>query len=135
MEKRTNKTKEARLWMIINDICKGQNNMTIIKKYTEEWKIGRTNVQNLITEAYEFMKLGDTEYSNELRQINIKRLEEIYADSLDRGDSMTALKALDLVNKTSGLYTTKVELGGNTVFQYEFAREDNNDEEDNEDKD
>lgn len=126
------RTKEARLWMIINDICKGFNNLSLTRKYKDDWKISQTTMMNLITEAYERMKIGDEEYLNELRQINIKRLEEIANTALDQGDTSSALKAIDLVNKTAGnIYSTKIELGGNTTFKYEFLG-DTNDEENTE---
>lgn len=124
------RTKEARLWMIINDICKGFNNLSLTRKYKEDWKISQTTMTNLITEAYERMKIGDEEYLNELRQINIKRLEEIANTALEQGDTSSALKAIDLVNKTAGnIYSTKIELGGNTAFRYVFADEEVNSEE------
>lgn len=137
MNKKAERTKvhDARLWMIIGDICAGLNNLSLYKKYKDDWKISRTGMTNLINEAYEMMKIGDEEYMEELRQINIKRLEDLYTDALASNDKASALKAMDLINKTSGLYTTKVELGGNTKFRYVFADEevsDNQTEENNE---
>ena len=130
------RTKEARIWMIINDICKGFNNLSLTRKYKDDWKISQTTMMNLITEAYERMKIGDEDYLNELRQINIKRLEDIATTALDQGDTSSALKAIDLVNKTAGnIYSTKIELGGNTSFRYEFGNEEVNDEETETDND
>ena len=130
------RTKEARIWCIINDICKGFNNLSLTRKYKDEWGVSQTTMTNLITEAYERMKIGDEEYLNELRQINIKRLEEIANTALNQGDTSSALKAIDLVNKTAGnICSTKIELGGNTSFKYIFADEedsDNQTEENNE---
>ena len=127
------RTKEARLWMIINDICKGFNNLSLTRKYKDDWKISQTTMMNLITEAYERMKIGDEEYLNELRQINIKRLEDIATTALNKGDTNSALKAIDLVNKTAGnIYSTKIELGGNTTFKYVFDNEEVNNDEDTE---
>ena len=71
------RTKEARIWMIINDICKGFNNLSLTRKYKDDWKISQTTMTNLITESYERMKIGDEDYLNELRQIKYKTLEEI----------------------------------------------------------
>ena len=122
-----NKIHDARIWMIIGDICAGLNNLSLYKKYKDAWNISRTGMTNLINEAYEMMKIGDEEYMEELRQINIKRLEDLYTDALASNDKASALKAMDLINKTAGLYTTKVELGGNTSFKYVFADEEDND--------
>ena len=124
------RTKEARIWMIINDICVGFNNLSLTRKYKDEWKVSQTTMTNLITESYERMKIGDEQYLNELRQINIKRLEDIATTALDQGDTGSALKAIDLVNKTAGnIYSTKIELGGNTTFKYEFLGDTNDEEE------
>ena len=136
MDKKAERTKihDARIWMIIGDICAGLNNLSLYKKYKDSWNISRTGMTNLINEAYEMMKIGDEEYMEELRQINIKRLEDLYTDALASNDKANALKAMDLINKTAGLYTTKVELGGNTSFKYVFADEevsDNQTEENN----
>ena len=137
MDKKAERSKihDARIWMIIGDICAGLNNLSLYKKYKDAWNISRTGMTNLINEAYEMMKIGDEEYMEELRQINIKRLEDLYTDALASNDKASALKAMDLINKTAGLYTTKVELGGNTVFRYVFGNEDvsdNQTEENNE---
>ena len=133
MDKKAERSKvhDARLWVIIGDICAGLNNLSLYKKYKDDWKISRTAMTNLINEAYEMMKIGDEEYLENLRQINIKRLEELYTDALASNDKASALKAMDLINKTAGLYTTKVELGGNTRFQYAFANDDEESEEQN----
>ena len=122
-----NKVHDARIWMIIGDICAGLNNLSLYKKYKDAWNISRTGMTVLINEAYEMMKIGDEEYLENLRQINIKRLEELYTDALASNDKASALKAMDLINKTAGLYTTKVELGGNTSFKYVFADEEDSD--------
>ena len=119
-----NKIHDSRIWMIIGDICAGSNNLSLYKKYKDAWNISRTGMTVLINEAYEMMKIGDEEYMEELRQINIKRLEDLYTSALASDDKASALKAMDLINKTAGLYTTKVELGGNTSFKYVFADED-----------
>ena len=133
MDKKAERSKvhDARIWVIIGDICAGLNNLSLYKKYKDDWKISRTAMTNLINEAYEMMKIGDEEYMEELRQINIKRLEELYTDALASNDKASALKAMDLINKTAGLYTTKVELGGNTTFKYTFANDDEESEEQN----
>ena len=123
-----NKIHDARIWMIIGDICAGLNNLSLYKKYKDAWNISRTGMTNLINEAYEMMKIGDEEYMEELRQINIKRLEDLYTDALASNDKASALKAMDLINKTAGLYTTKVELGGNTSFKYVFADDETEEE-------
>ena len=129
MDKKAERTKihDARIWMIIGDICAGLNNLSLYKKYKDAWNISRTSMTDLINEAYEMMKIGDEEYMEELRQINIKRLEDLYTDALASNDKASALKAMDLINKTAGLYTTKVELGGNTSFKYVFADEEDSD--------
>ena len=126
-----NKIHDARIWMIIGDICAGLNNLSLYKKYKDAWNISRTSMTDLINEAYEMMKIGDEEYMEELRQINIKRLEDLYTDALASNDKASALKAMDLINKTAGLYTTKVELGGNTAFRYVFADDNKESEEQN----
>ena len=122
------KVRDARIWMIINDICKGMNNLSLFKKYGAEWGISRTAMTNLITEAYDIMKIGDEEYLENLRQINLKRLEELYADCLAVDDKASALKAMELINKTAGLYTTRIEIGGSTQFKYIFSDEESTDE-------
>ena len=136
MDKKAERTKihDSRIWMIIGDICTGLNNLSLYKKYKDAWNISRTGMTNLINEAYEMMKIGDEEYLENLRQINIKRLEDLYTDALATNDKASALKAMDLINKTAGLYTTKVELGGNTRFQYTFANDDKEYEEQNTEK-
>ena len=96
MDKKAERTKihDSRLWMIIGDICTGLNNLSLYKKYKDAWNISRTGMTVLINDAYEMMKIGDEEYMEELRQINIKRLEDLYTAALASDDKASALKAM-----------------------------------------
>ena len=69
---------------------------------------------------------------NELRQLNVKRLEDVYVKAMKQKDNTAAIKAIDVMNKATGLYVTKIDLGGSTNFKFSFM-EDNTDNTDNTD--
>ena len=77
------------------------------------------------------------EESKELRESNLNRLLDLYAESREIGDRLAALNALKEMNKLCGLYEpTKVEgkldLSGDITI--DFKLNDNNDKEEEKDE-
>lgn len=111
-------SRELRLRYIAEDIVAGMSKRKIGEKYSEKWGIGVSTVYDYYREA--LVTLTDEEGLAKLREANTERLLGIYYDALKDGDRQTALKALDLLNKTNSVYVQKLNLGGDTEFTFKF---------------
>ena len=111
-------SRELRLRYIADDVVKGMSKRNIIDKYTKEWNLGRATIADYYREA--LVTLTDEEGIAKMREANTERLLDLYNKSLEAGDTKNALKALDLLNKTNSIYTTKINLGGETEFTFSF---------------
>lgn len=109
---------EARRFLIINDIAKGERYTNILNKYMKEWNLGTKSVEKYIADAMEFMRSETTK--NNLISMNMERLDGIIADSLKEGDRRNAIKAIDTQNKLAGGYEEKVKIEGDTEITLNF---------------
>lgn len=50
------------------------------------------------------------EYSEGIALRNIARIETIIQDAIANGERFTALKAMDLLNKTANVYNTNIKI-------------------------
>lgn len=92
-------------------------------------------------QKYEYIKKARTkiredfkEESKELRETNLNRLIDLYAESREIGDRLAALNALKEMNKMCGLYEpTKVEgkldLSGDIIIDFKLNDNENKEEE------
>lgn len=110
--------RELRLRYIADDIVKGMSKRKICEKYSEEWQINKTTVADYYREA--LVSLTDEEGIAKMREANTERLLDIYKKAVDSGDSKTALKALDLLNKTNSIYSTKINIESDNEVVFTF---------------
>lgn len=136
MDKKTerNKKHDMRVQILTEELCKGMNQASIYNKYKDKWSVSRTTICMMCQEAYDLLKIGDEAHMNELRQLNVKRLEDVYMKAVKQKDNSAAIKAIDVMNKATGLYITKIDLGGSTNFKFNFM-EDDKDNTDNQNTD
>lgn len=109
---------EARRFLIISDIAKGEKYSTILHKYVEEWKLSIKSVEKYISDAMEFMRSETTK--NNLISMNMERLDGIITDSMKDGDRRNAIKAIDTQNKLAGGYTEKLQIEGDSEITLNF---------------
>lgn len=119
------KIREARIELIIEELSHGWNSNRICKTHMAEWCMSRNQCMDLIRQAIAVMAEEDSDYIDNLKIINVKRLEELYVDCIDVSDVKNALRAIDLINKTASVYTQKIDLSGDTQLQFtfDFAKE------------
>lgn len=131
---RLNKNQSTqRVYEVYKDLVEMMTVADIKKKYSELWDCTEQNINWYITQAY---KIFDSNMEKEFAKLannQITRLMNIGCTALQRGDLGNALKATDMINKLSGLYTEKVEanIKADSVIQVNFGgftiAEDNND--------
>lgn len=124
----------ARAMIIADEISKGTKYRQIVSKYMNEWGVSYNYMHSIITESINMFK--SEEIWKNIRDINLDRLTEIYQKAMDMQDLDTAIKAVDKINKTSGVYDTEkpvvqvqaedsnvvITFGGETIDQVEAKR-------------
>ena len=109
---------EARRFLIVADIAKGERYTDILHKYMEEWGLGQKSLEMYIKDAIDFMRSETTKEN--LLAMNTERLDTIVADSMKDGDRRNAIKAIDTLNKLAGGYEEKVKIEGDSEITLNF---------------
>lgn len=60
------------------------------------------------------------EYSEGIALRNIARIETIIQDAIANGERFTALKAMDLLNKTANVYNTNIKIDNEENKSFEI---------------
>ena len=98
-------TLAARAMLIADSIANGQTYRQIVAKYQKEWGVSYNYMHSIITESLNLFKSEEI-YKN-IRDINLERLTDIYQQARTQGDLDTAIRAVDKINKTAGVYDTE----------------------------
>lgn len=111
-------THEMRVSAIANDILKGLKKGDILDKYEKLWGMDTERVWGLYKGAMSYLYNRVEATVDTVKQMNFERLEAI----IDRQDISVKdlLKAIDLSNRTAGVYTDKVEVKTNDTIHFEF---------------
>ena len=84
--------------------------------YTE----GSSHVDQFITEARKKVTQIQEEYAIGVATRNIARIEMIIQDALKNGNQNLALRAMDLLNKTTNTYSNKIEIKNDDNKSFEI---------------
>ena len=98
-------TLAARAMLIADSIANGQTYRQIVAKYQKEWGVSYNYMHSIITESLNLFKSEEI-YKN-IRDINNERLTSIYQTAMQNGELDTAIKAIDKLNKSNGVYDTE----------------------------
>ena len=98
-------TLAARAMLIADSIANGQTYRQIVSKYQKEWGVSYNYMHSIITESINLFKSEEI-YKN-IRDINNERLTSIYQTAMQNGELDTAIKAVDKLNKSNGVYDTE----------------------------
>ena len=111
-------TLDARRFLILTDISKGERYNDMVRKYMDEWNVSHTTVELYINDAIAYMRSEKTKEN--LVSMNMERLDGIIADSLKDGDRRSAIKAIDTQNKLAGGYEEKVKIESDNEINLVF---------------
>ena len=112
LENPTPETKK-RIIQVLERIRKGQPKSKIVKWLKDEYDIYDQQAYKYIHDAYYYI-----ENSNNIEDVDIQatkasqieRIESILENAIDKNDTKSALKALDMLNKINQLYVEKQEV-------------------------
>ena len=88
---------QARAYIIAEEIAKGTLYRQIVKKYMDEWGVSYNYMHSIITESINMFNNEDV--YKKLKDINVDRLTNIYAEARQQGDLDVAIKAVDKLIK------------------------------------
>ena len=117
--------KDVAIQAITNDIIAGLSKGKIIEKYMKLWGGSNRHIQQYIDEAIN--QIATLDNKEQIRAINAARLLQVYSECYEKGDKKTALKAIDIMNKTLNLYSpdqTNIQINNgadNTTFTLSFG--------------
>lgn len=95
----------ARAYLIANAVAEGMTYRQIVSKYMNEWGVSYAYMHSIITES---MNMFNNEaIYKKLKDINLDRLTDIYAEARQQGNLDVAIKAVDKINKTAGIYDSE----------------------------
>ena len=86
---------------------------------------GSSYIDKIVTEARRKIKDIQDEYAVGVAARNIGRIEKIIQEALDEGNKNLALKAMDLLNKTTNIYSNKIEIKNDENKSFEIKIENN----------
>lgn len=109
---------KAKELVLLSELANGVSYNEIVKKYTKEWGLAPVTMRGLLTLALESMY--DKDFKDHLKEINLHRLDSIIAHTFEEGDYKTAIKAIDIQNKTMALYKERIELQDGIEFTLSF---------------
>lgn len=109
---------EAKRYMIISMVAQGKTYTEILTECQAQWGLSDKTLQNVINETLQYMRSDEAKES--LIAMNMQRLDNIIADSMDDKDRKNAIKAIDVQNKLAGGYTEKVKIDGDSEINLVF---------------
>lgn len=108
----------AKRHLILEAIAKGDTYMSIVRRFAKEWNLSERTVQMIVEDAIKYMKQDSTKET--LVAMNMERLDNIIAESMQDKDRKSAIKAIDTQNKLAGGYEEKVKLETDTEVNLVF---------------
>lgn len=110
-------TGEVRTKIVLQKIAEGKSYTKVIDELVTEWGIKENVAREYVMESVKY--LGSEEFREVVKGINTQRLEQIIQESMGT-DNKTALKAIDLSNKTQGVYEEKIKLETENDIEVHF---------------
>lgn len=90
----------------------------------DRWEIALSTAKKYVSEAVKRFALSFAETTQEEhRKVWMERCEQILQDAIDSRDKASALKALDLMGRSMGIYQEKkdVNLSGEAEIHFDFS--------------
>lgn len=112
--------KQAIEKLILDNIIRGLSFTKIVEQLHNEYGLSKKDSKQFVSTVIEDLKDVNEDYIANIRDINNERLQQLLFDNLNGGDAKSALEVIKEMNKMNGLYVEKIELGGNTKFNFNF---------------
>lgn len=100
----------------------GLSKLKTAQQLMSRWDISLPSAYNYINDALDRFTAVDEDNAEKQRKIWLERCETILQDAIDTKDKQSALKALDLIGKSMGIYKDKtdINLSGGADIKFDF---------------
>lgn len=116
---------ELRDAVIMEYICKqGLSKNATAQQIMDRWGIAMQTAYKYVADAVKrFSKNFADENVEDQRRVWLERCEQILQDAIDSRDKTNAIKALDLIGKSMGIYQQKqnIDLSGEADIKFDFS--------------
>lgn len=116
---------ELRDAVIMEYITKqGLSKNNTAQQIADRWGIAMQTAYKYVMEAVQrFSKSFTEETVEDQRRVWLERCEQILQDAIDSRDKTNAIKALDLIGKSMGIYQQKqnIDLSGEADIKFDFS--------------
>lgn len=92
----------------------------------EKWGVESRAQQNKYLKWVDELLLAEAPNADELRALNNERLDYVYEKTIQAEKFGDALRAVDLINKTNGIYVEKKEIKVESDIEFEVSFGDGN---------
>lgn len=100
----------------------GMSRERTAQQIKERWGISMSTARRYIKECIDRLAANTQEDSEKMRRIWMERCESILTDAIENHQKDSALKALDMLGKSMGLYRENVNIsGGETPIHFDFS--------------
>lgn len=116
---------ELRDAVIMEYICKqGLSKSATAQQLMDRWGVSQTRAYTYVSDAVKrFSQSFTDETVEDQRRVWLERCEAILQDAIDSRDKTNAIKALDLIGKSMGIYQQKqnIDLSGEADIKFDFS--------------
>lgn len=113
----------VRRQVILELLGQGLSHIRIKYELMSRWGICKSCAEDYIKDAIEFLKEGNRDIAEDVRDILMEKIQAIAEESIIQNDRKSALQAYDMLNKMLGHYTTKIEadVDSNNNIHFDFG--------------
>lgn len=111
-----------RINQMLKYIRKGWSRLRIIDKFAKEWDMTAKHAYRYYHDAILLIKKNWDKDAEDIKNIQLERIEQILADCLQDTDRKTALSAIDMINRLASLYVEKKEVKADiSEWKFDYA--------------
>lgn len=122
---------KQRVQQVLELIRKGWSKSRIIDKIMKDWNLTKTPAWRYYHDAIVIISEKFDETVEDIKNIQLERIESILKSALESNDRRNALSAIDMINKLYALYVEKQEVKAD-ISEWKFKFGNNETENENE---
>ena len=108
---------QIRVQLAIELITEGNSYSKTVSKLVQSENIAESTAKRYIKKAFEVIKDNFKEKTDNLLTLSINRLEYVYRKSLEKEDFANSLRALNQLNRLTGLYDKDSESNNDDLLK------------------
>ena len=112
-------TQEARFDILSNELAQGKSFKEIQKEFSKKWNVSENTIRQYLADCTSY--LSEKTNTDTLININIERLDTLFADCLKNGDTKNAITALDKLNRMLGAYKDRLNISTDDEIEVRFG--------------